>query len=139
MTHYGNEPMCALNDVLVFGKSAAEDLEDQLSDTALLPDDPPPTTPKSDPSIPSKPGPQPEAHTSPEPEGQQQQASTGQSSRPLAAAAQQSHGVTAVKTDLGHLNSSDTTALLNVSGDADQQSRSSGNQAIMPPCPMMLL
>ncbi len=28
--------MCALNDVLVFGKSAAEDLEDQLSDEALL-------------------------------------------------------------------------------------------------------
>ncbi|DBB06647.1 hypothetical protein WJX77_000321 [Trebouxia sp. C0004] len=36
LTHHGSEPMCALNDVLVFGKSAAEDLEDQLSDEALL-------------------------------------------------------------------------------------------------------
>lgn len=38
LTHHGSEPMCALNDVLVFGKSAAEDLEDQLSDEALLTD-----------------------------------------------------------------------------------------------------
>ena len=30
--------MCALNDVLVFGRSAAEDLEDQLSDETLLQD-----------------------------------------------------------------------------------------------------
>ncbi len=36
ITHHGSEPICALNDVLVFGKSAAEDLEDQLSDEALL-------------------------------------------------------------------------------------------------------
>ena len=36
ISHHGNEPICALNDVLIFGKSAAEDLEDQLSDEALL-------------------------------------------------------------------------------------------------------
>lgn len=36
LTHHGSEPICALNDVLVFGKSAAEDLEDQLNDEALL-------------------------------------------------------------------------------------------------------
>ena len=36
ISHHGSEPICALNDVLVFGKSAAEDLEDQLSDEALL-------------------------------------------------------------------------------------------------------
>lgn len=35
-SHHGSEPICALNDILVFGKSAAEDLEDQLSDEALL-------------------------------------------------------------------------------------------------------
>lgn len=35
ITHHGSEPICALNDILVFGKSAAEDLEDQLSDEAL--------------------------------------------------------------------------------------------------------
>lgn len=35
ISHHGNEPICALNDILVFGKSAAEDLEDQLSDEAL--------------------------------------------------------------------------------------------------------
>ena len=38
--------MCALNDILVHGKSAAEDLEDQLSASSLpeddLPDDPKP-------------------------------------------------------------------------------------------------
>lgn len=39
ITQYGSEPMCALNDVLVHGKSAAEDLEDQLSASALLPED----------------------------------------------------------------------------------------------------
>lgn len=39
ISHHGNEPICALNDVLVFGKSAAEDLEDQLSDEALLTED----------------------------------------------------------------------------------------------------
>ena len=38
LSHHGSEPMCALNDVLVFGKSAAEDLEDQLSDETLLQD-----------------------------------------------------------------------------------------------------
>lgn len=42
ISHHGSEPICALNDVLVFGKSAAEDLEDQLSEEALLtPDDHP--------------------------------------------------------------------------------------------------
>ena len=35
ITHHGSEPICALNDILVFGKSAAEDLEDQLSNEAL--------------------------------------------------------------------------------------------------------
>lgn len=35
ISHHGSEPICALNDILVFGKSAAEDLEDQLSDEAL--------------------------------------------------------------------------------------------------------
>ena len=36
ISHHGSEPICALNDLLVFGKSAAQDLEDQLSDEALL-------------------------------------------------------------------------------------------------------
>ena len=27
VTHYGNEPVCALNELSVFGKSAVEDLE----------------------------------------------------------------------------------------------------------------
>ena len=31
LTHYGSEPVCALNDVRVYGKSAAEDLEDRLA------------------------------------------------------------------------------------------------------------
>lgn len=31
LTHYGNEPVCAVNDVRVYGKSAAEDLEDRLA------------------------------------------------------------------------------------------------------------
>ena len=31
LTHYGSEPVCALNDVRVNGKSAAEDLEDRLA------------------------------------------------------------------------------------------------------------
>lgn len=30
-THHGGEAVCALNDVLVYGKSAADDLEDQLA------------------------------------------------------------------------------------------------------------
>ena len=51
ISHYGTEPMCALNDILVHGKSAAEDLEDQLSASSLLPeddlqDDPKPHGPK---------------------------------------------------------------------------------------------
>ena len=39
ISQYGTEPMCALNDILVYGKSAAEDLEDQLSATSLPEDD----------------------------------------------------------------------------------------------------
>lgn len=31
LTHYGSEAVCALNDVRVYGKSAAEDLEDRLA------------------------------------------------------------------------------------------------------------
>ena len=31
LTHHGTEPVCALNDVRVFGKSAADDLEDRLA------------------------------------------------------------------------------------------------------------
>ena len=31
LTHYGSEPVCTLNDVRVYGKSAAEDLEDRLA------------------------------------------------------------------------------------------------------------
>lgn len=31
LTHYGSEPVCTLNDVGVYGKSAAEDLEDRLA------------------------------------------------------------------------------------------------------------
>jgi Sad1 / UNC-like C-terminal len=27
LTHYGNEPVCAINDLRVFGKSAVEELE----------------------------------------------------------------------------------------------------------------
>lgn len=51
ISHYGTEPICALNDILVHGKSAAEDLEDQLSASSLLPeddlqDDPKPQGPK---------------------------------------------------------------------------------------------
>ena len=34
LSHYGTESVCALNDVTVFGKSAAEDLEDRLSQEA---------------------------------------------------------------------------------------------------------
>ena len=45
ISHHGNEPICALNDVLVFGKSAAEDLEDQLNDEALLTEDDHPQQP----------------------------------------------------------------------------------------------
>ena len=45
ISHHGNEPICALNDVLVFGKSAAEDLEDQLSNEALLTEDEHPQQP----------------------------------------------------------------------------------------------
>lgn len=39
ITQYGTEPMCALNDILVHGKSAAEDLEDQLSASDMLPEE----------------------------------------------------------------------------------------------------
>ena len=31
LSHHGMEAVCALNDVCVYGKSAAEDLEDRLS------------------------------------------------------------------------------------------------------------
>ncbi|KAK9841003.1 hypothetical protein WJX81_005028 [Elliptochloris bilobata] len=31
VTHYGNEPVCAINELSVFGKSAVEDLEDRLA------------------------------------------------------------------------------------------------------------
>ena len=31
LSQYGTEPVCAINDIVVHGKSAAEDLEDQLS------------------------------------------------------------------------------------------------------------
>ena len=39
LTHFGNEPVCALNDVRVYGKSAAEDLEDRLAMEAAADDD----------------------------------------------------------------------------------------------------
>lgn len=39
LTHYGNEPVCALNDVCVYGKSAAEDLEDRLAMEAAADDE----------------------------------------------------------------------------------------------------
>ena len=39
LTHYGNEPVCALNDVRVYGKSAAEDLEDRLAMEAAADDE----------------------------------------------------------------------------------------------------
>lgn len=32
VTHYGNEPVCALNGIAVYGKSAAEELEDHLAE-----------------------------------------------------------------------------------------------------------
>ncbi|KAH7618612.1 hypothetical protein Ndes2526B_g05524 [Nannochloris sp. 'desiccata'] len=35
LTHYGNEPVCALNAFAVYGKSAAEELEDQLGEGEL--------------------------------------------------------------------------------------------------------
>ena len=38
-THYGSEPVCALNDVRVYGKSAAEDLEDRLAMEAAADDE----------------------------------------------------------------------------------------------------
>ena len=31
LSHYGSEPVCALNDIRIFGKSAADDLEDRLA------------------------------------------------------------------------------------------------------------
>ena len=39
LTHYGSEPVCALNDVRVYGKSAAEDLEDRLAMEAAADDE----------------------------------------------------------------------------------------------------
>lgn len=39
LSHYGSEPVCALNDVRVYGKSAAEDLEDRLAMEAAADDD----------------------------------------------------------------------------------------------------
>lgn len=39
LTHYGSEPVCALNDVGVYGKSAAEDLEDRLAMEAAADDE----------------------------------------------------------------------------------------------------
>ena len=39
ITHYGSEPVCALNDVRVYGKSAAEDLEDRLAMEAAADDE----------------------------------------------------------------------------------------------------
>lgn len=130
MTHHGSEPMCALNDVLVFGKSAAEDLEDQLSDNSLSPDDIQQTTARSDPTPQVKAGPQPEANTSPKPAGTEQQASTGQPLVPLAGAslAQLSHGVTE---DSGQLNTSASASWLNMSGHPDQQRKLPGNQTLM--------
>lgn len=35
LTHYGSEPVCALNAFAVYGKSAAEELEDQLGEGEL--------------------------------------------------------------------------------------------------------
>ena len=35
LTHHGSEPVCALNDVRIFGKSAADDLEDRLAMDAV--------------------------------------------------------------------------------------------------------
>jgi Sad1 / UNC-like C-terminal len=35
LTHYGTEPVCALNGFAVYGKSAAEELEDQLGEGEL--------------------------------------------------------------------------------------------------------
>lgn len=32
LTHHGSEPVCTINDIAVYGKSAAEDLEDRLGD-----------------------------------------------------------------------------------------------------------
>jgi hypothetical protein len=35
LSHHGTEAVCALNDVCVYGKSAAEDLEDRLSQVCV--------------------------------------------------------------------------------------------------------
>ena len=32
VSHYGNEPVCALNELSIFGKSAVEDLEVRIPD-----------------------------------------------------------------------------------------------------------
>lgn len=39
LSHHGAEAVCALNDLCVFGKSAAEDLEDQLSSEPNIEED----------------------------------------------------------------------------------------------------
>ena len=58
LSHYGSEAVCALNDVCVYGKSAAEDLEDRLVlETAIeeLPTPaviPPPLPPPAVPAVP---------------------------------------------------------------------------------------
>lgn len=40
LSHHGTEAVCALNDLCVYGKSAAEDLEDRLSSDPDLAEDP---------------------------------------------------------------------------------------------------
>lgn len=47
LSHHGMEAVCALNDVCVYGKSAAEDLEDRLSQENPT-EDPPETVPNDE-------------------------------------------------------------------------------------------
>ena len=60
LTHYGSEPVCALNDVHIFGKSAVEDLEDRLaaSDEPDLAEQLPPV-PLEQPALPAAAAPLP--------------------------------------------------------------------------------
>ena len=47
LSHHGTEAVCALNDIRVYGKSAADDLEDQLAMDSVVPAKSPPPEPSS--------------------------------------------------------------------------------------------
>ena len=69
ISHHGTEAVCALNDIHVFGKSAADDLEDQLAmDPTFDPTTRPPLP--TDPAAPLPPAPQTEPRPPVEPSGE---------------------------------------------------------------------